>query len=277
VGAFAPHVGRCTVGGGTISATQDIENNAVMPGISLLFATGERPGAAAIAEHARDKGGYSVSLNPAARGSGAQAQGRTACWLELLANGLTFDLVGLAPGPAADGPPRGQAYDLPAEIEFERLEAVALRPGPHLADGETTLPVVRALAALGASLGALPGARAVAWHTARSWCSPGHFSETVLRWIDCGAFPAFSLAAVVPMPDGGMRSEGMALFAGQELRIEPELAEDRVADARLWMRLLHWLYEHGRLSGPEVLRGPDGERLRLEPSPNGRFIRVWKA
>jgi hypothetical protein len=139
------------------------------------------------------------------------------------------------------------------------------------------LPMVRSLASLGAGLAALPRTRAVVWHAARNWCSPGHFSDAVLRWIDDGVFPALSLAALVTMHDGGMRSEGMALFAGQELRIEPELADDSAANTRLGMRLLHWLYEHGRLSGREVLSGPGGERLRLEPSPNGRFVRVWKA
>jgi hypothetical protein len=248
----------------------------MMPAISLLFTTGERPRAAAISEHARQKGGFSVSLEPAARGSGTRWPGEPACWLELVANGLTFDLAGLAPGPAGDEPPSGHTYGLPDGIQSERLEAIALRPGPHLAGGATMLPVVRSLAVLGASLAGLPNARAVIWHAARSWCSPGHFSETVLHWIDGGVFPALGLAALVAMPDGGMRSEGMALFAGQELRIEPELAEDRAAGSRLGVRLLHWLFEHGRLSGPQALTGPNGEKLRLEPSPNGRFVRVWK-
>jgi hypothetical protein len=276
VRAFAPQIVDAAWGGGTISATQDIGTSAVMPAISLLFATGERPSAAAIAKHARTKGGFSVSLDPAAQGSATQGQGTSACWCELVVNGLTFDLVGLAPGPAGGEPPRGHGYDLPAGIDPERLEAIALRPGPHLAGGATMLPAVRSLASLGAGLAALPRARAVVWHAARNWCSPGRFSDAILRWSDDGVFPALGLAALVIMHDGGMRSEGMALFAGQELRIEPELAEDLAANTRLGMRLLHWLYEHGRLSGREVIRGPGGERLRLEPSPNGRFIRVWK-
>ena len=247
-----------------------------MPTVSLLFAPGERPHAPVIVSHARDGGGYSVSLDPKAEEAEPEVGNRDSRWLELLANGLTFDLLGLAPGPAAGAPPSGHVYGLPAEIGSERLEALVLQPGPHLAAAASMLPVVRSLAWLAARLATLPRTRAVVWHPARSWCSPEHFFESVMRWIDGGVFPGFGLAALVPMPDGGMRSEGMALFVGQELRLEPELAEDRAAGARTGLRLLHWLSEHGRLSGPETLTGPDGVALRLEPSANGRFVRVWK-
>lgn len=244
-----------------------------MPAVSLLFAPGERPHSLAIEKHAREGGGFSVSLDPVTGGTAPEGNSR---WLELLANGLTFDLTGLAPGSAASEPPRGHVYALPAGIESERLEAILLQPGPHLAAGATMQPVVRSLAWLAARLAAFPGTRAVVWHPARSWSSPAHFGDTVSRWIAGGVFPGFGLAALVPMSDGGMQSEGMTLFAGQELRLEPELAQDRAAGARIGLRLLHWLSEHGRLSGPEMLIGPDGETLRLEPSANGRFVRVWR-
>lgn len=137
-------------------------------------------------------------------------------------------------------------------------------------------PVVRSLAWLTAILAALPKARAVAWHPARTWCAPQQFRDSVLRWVEGGVFPAFALAALAPTPDGGMQSEGLALFTGQELRLEPELAEDRMASARLGLRLLHLFAEQGRITEPEALTGPEGQRLRIEPSPNGRFVRVWK-
>jgi hypothetical protein len=118
--------------------------------------------------------------------------------------------------------------------------------------------------------------QAVAWHAARSWSGPAHYRESVLRWIDGGVFPGLGLAAFVPMPDGGMQSQGLALFTGQELRLEPDLTEDRAAGAKVGLRLMHWLVEHGRLEGPELLPGPDGLPLRLELSDNGRFVRVWR-
>ena len=138
------------------------------------------------------------------------------------------------------------------------------------------LPVVRSLAWLAARLADLPGARAVAWHPARNWCEAAHFRDSVLRWIEGGVFPGLGLASLVPAPDGGLQSQGLALFTGQELRLEPELAEDRAAGAKIALRLMHWLVEHGRLDAPERLPGPDGQTLRLEPSENARFVRVWR-
>ncbi len=247
-----------------------------MPAASLLFDPVERPQGSALAAHARAGAGFSITLDPAAVDSEAAAGGHAGNWLELLANGLTFDLTGLAPGGAADTPPRGHSYGLPEGTDDYLLEAITLRPGPHLAGGATMLPVVRTLASLAAQLTVLPGARAVAWHPARSWCAADRFCDAVLRWLDGGAFPAFALAALSPTNDGGMQSEGMALFAGQELRLEPDVAEDRAAAAKIGVRLLHWLSEHGRLTGPERINGIEGVVLRLEPSANGRFVRVWK-
>ena len=94
--------------------------------------------------------------------------------------------------------------------------------------------------------------------------------------IEGGVFPGLGLAALVPTPDGGMHSQGLALFTGQELRLEPDLASDRATGAKIGLRLMHWLVEHGRLEAPERIPGPDGEPLRMEPSSNGRFVRVWR-
>jgi hypothetical protein len=196
--------------------------------------------------------------------------------LELLVNGLTFDLTGLAPGSGAAAPPRRHEFRLPADFYEGPLEAVTLQPGPHLVEGATMLPVVRSLAALAARLSALPGVHAVAWHPARSWCAPGHFRDSVTRWLDGGVFPGLGLAALMPTADGAMQSEGLALFTGQELRLEPGVAADPAAAAKLGLRLMHWLVEHGRLAGPETLSGSDGEPFRVDPSPDGRIVRVWR-
>ena len=122
----------------------------------------------------------------------------------MLVNGLTFDLHGLAPGPAADPPPRRHEFGLPADFYEGPLEAVTLQPGPHLAEGARMAPVVRALAGLAAQLSALPGVRAVAWQPALTWCAPQPFRDSVTRWLEGGVFPGLSLAALVAMADGGM-------------------------------------------------------------------------
>ncbi len=224
--------------------------------------------------------GFIVSFDPAADSDSASdtshSVARAVDWLELLANGLTFDLVGLAPGPPAPAPPREHEFGLSRDFAAEQLEAITLRPGPHLASGAAMLPVVRSLAWLAAQLAALPGARAVAWHSARSWCSPTHYRDSVLRWIEGGVFPGLGLAALAPTADGGLQSQGLALFTGQELRLEPELLDDRAAAAKIGLRLMHWMVENGRVEETELVPCPDGQPLRLEPAVNGRIVRVWR-
>ena len=84
------------------------------------------------------------------------------------------------------------------------------------------------------------------------------------------------LTSLAVSPDGGMQSEGLSLFAGQELRIEPELIADMTAGAKIGVRLIDYMVERGRIDAPQKVTGPDGQPLRLEPSANGRFIRVWR-
>jgi hypothetical protein len=50
---------------------------------------------------------------------------------------------------------------------------------------------------------------------------------------------------------------------------------DRAEAGKLAVRLLHWLYEHGRLASLERLPAPGRGMVRLEPSGNGRFVRAW--
>ncbi|MEO0062907.1 MAG: hypothetical protein RLZZ08_1467 [Pseudomonadota bacterium] len=247
--------------------------------VSLLFAPGTRPDLRAIRALAGGAADFVISHDPqgdAADPSGSGTPDATHLWVELLAKGLTFDLSGLATGEAAAPPPCAHLYGVPSEIAASPLEAITLAPGPHLAGGGGMLPVIRTLALLAARLTALPGTIAVAWHPARCWSAPDQFRNQVLRWIDGGVFPGFCLAALAPMVDGGLQTEGLALFTGQELRIEPDAGDDRAADAKIAVRLLHQLVETGRVDAEQRFIGPAGDNLRLEPSANGRFVRVWR-
>jgi hypothetical protein len=138
------------------------------------------------------------------------------------------------------------------------------------------LPVLRTHALLAARLASLPQVQAVAWHTAGSWNSPEHFRSHVMRWIEGGAFPGLGLAALVSKPDGSIASEGLQLFTGQELVLADDLAEDRAVGARVALRLMHWLVDNGALTQREILTGPSGEQLLLEPSSDRRLIKVCK-
>lgn len=241
------------------------------PALSLLFDPAARPDAAAIHQLARQSAEFSVSHDPA-QGGGEQA-GRG--WLELLANGLTYDLNGLPPGNAYAPRQFRHRFDLADSFEPKAFKALSLEPGPHLVGGAAMLPVVRSQAWLATQLCALPGVAAVGWGPARSLCSAAHFTGSVRRWLEGGAFPALGLTALSGTSDGGLHSEGLAFFTGQELRIEPELAADKASAARLGVRLINELVARGKLAQAEQIAGPNGERLTVAPSENGRFVRVW--
>lgn len=236
--------------------------------VSLLFAPGKRPRAQDICALATKAAQFSVSLDPSA--DGGQEEG----WLELLANGLTFDVSGLAPQSPIDVPPTVHAFGLRPGMDIATHQAVLITPGPHLAAGGAMFPVVRTLAMIAAHLVDLEGVDAVAWHPARAVSDATYFQRGVLRWMEGGAFPGLGLSALVPTPEGGLASEGLSLFTGQELRLSPDIAVDRAEGAKIALRLLNWLVENGRIIDPLEFTGPSGETLRLECSDNGTIVDV---
>ena len=76
--------------------------------------------------------------------------------------------------------------------------------------------------------------------------------------------------------DGALQSIGLDFWIGQEIRIEPPLATDRVAATRLGVRLINHLIMVGGLSQAEPMTAPDGRKLVLTPSGNRKFVRVWQ-
>jgi len=256
---------------------QEFGGGADTSAASLLFAPGGRPDAEDVRALAQADSTFGISLEPEQGQPPLAGATHAVRWLELIANGLTYDLEGLTPGVSRSLPPHGYSYGLPAGFPDGPLEAISLRPGPHIAAGGRMLPVVRGTAWLAARLAALPNVRAVAWHPARTWSGPQYFRDSVIRWAEGGAFPGLGLAALAPTPEGGLQSEGLYLFTGQELRLEPRLVADRAVGARLALRLLHWLVEHGKLDTQVRVSGPSGEPLVLGPSANGRFVDAWQA
>lgn len=244
-----------------------------MPGgLVLLFMRGARPDSAAIHTLCQNAGGFSVTHDP---GEGANDHD-PANWLELLCNGLTFDLLGLAGGPPAEPPALRHTFGLDRAM-LDRVEAVTLVAGPHLSGGERMRPVVRSQLALGVRLTALPGLAAVVWTPAQSAMAVTYFVAVTSSWLEGGPFPALGLTAMTTALDGGLQSEGLAFFTGQELRLEPELAEDRVAATKLAVRLANELVEFGEVGERLEMTGLGGEPLVLEPSANRAFVRVRNA
>lgn len=258
-----------------IASAEHIAEDHAFSAVSLLFAPDGRPSVEEVSQLAHETGHFSISHNPAAIHAGSPEE-HGEVWLELLAMGLTFDLRGLAPGNSRALPDAVHRYGLDASFTPENYAVVTLTPGPHLAAGGLMLPVIRCLAWVAAVLTRLPGVVAVAWHPARSFSEPNYFRDSVMRWIDGGAFPGLGLTALSPTPEGGLHSEGLALFTGQELKLCAGLVADKAEGAKIALRLLHWMVEHGTVTEPQLLTGPSGEALRVEPAPAGDVVKVLR-
>jgi len=237
--------------------------------VALMFPPSARPTVEQIGALAAEDGTFIISFDPASAAS-PPFPTDTDRWVELQANGLAFDVSGLALGPPEPVPEGAHRYGLPPGFDDESLEAITLRP--HIASASRMAPVLRRMAGLAAALGGLPNVRAVGWTAARTWSSPAHFRRAVGHWLEGGPFPGLGLTGLARTDNGGLRSDGLALFTGQELRLAPELMQDPRAGARLALRTLHWLVENGRLDIPTQLREPSGGVLALAPTRDRRFV-----
>lgn len=193
-------------------------------------------------------------------------------WLEILANGLTFDLRGLAPAAPAAGCALNHSYGFTDGVPDGPFEAIEIVPGPHIAAGGQLPPVVRTLASLAANLAVNLPAAAVAWHGAETCVEPGFFSRTVLNWLAGGAFPALGLTALVPASDGSVASRGLAAFTGQEFQLAGAPGESPADTLKLAVRVADYLIRRGRLTEPCEIAGS----LSAEPSQFSNLVWVWR-
>lgn len=263
------------------------------PGLYLLFEEGKRPSAATIHAFAAAWEKVSISHDPAGKQSslignpvdvtspnGAMGAGVLPLakqWVELLRDGLTFDLAGLAPGPACAPPVATYVFDWSRDQAACTYEAVRLIPGPHVAGGAGAVPVLRSLVTLARDLALFfEEVAAVVWPPSSSLIGRRFFESTATAWLDGGPFPALGLTAFAQTPDGALATTGLDLWTGQELRIEPALAQDKVAATRLGVRLVNHLVMLGKLSGEERIIAPDGTRLVMRPDPGGQLVRVQR-
>jgi hypothetical protein len=227
-------------------------------GVSFLFAPGERPDTEAWRE-AIDACQARVRL------AREDAAGGSA---ELVMNGLTFEVDGLAPTAKALGEPDG-------EVLTAELDAVRVYPGHHLSGGLGMLPVVRALAALAAEIGTRLPARAVIWHPAATEVEPQAFARATLAWLGGGAFPAHVLTALTLLGDGSVTTRGLAHFTGQEATLRPKSGETDEQALRLAAEIVDHLVQHGPLTQITEMRLA-GEMICFEPARRGDQVWVWR-
>lgn len=257
-------------------------------GIYLLFRDGYRPGSEDIYRFIDQNQGISISFDPVERPKirlvasdgklDREADHGThsdSNWLELLSEGLTFDLSGLKPGPHADIPPIEHRFDFDQALTSKLDHAVNIRPGAHILEAAGTVPVLKGLLRIARDLiQHFEQVEAVVWPYSESVIGRRFFESTVTAYLEGGAFPALGLVAFHETVDGGLQSIGLSHVTGQELRVEPELVSDKLLATRLAVRLINQLVLTGALQRAEEVVAPDGRAIRLEPSNNGRFVRV---
>jgi hypothetical protein len=261
-------------------------------GLFVLFEAGRRPSGSAIHAFAAAWGNVCVSHDPGAHSSpdgnlpnlasndeGGQKKvfPLATQWVELLRDGLTFDLQGLAPGPACEVPAVQHLFDWPTGPDFHQYEAMGVMIGPHLEGAQRSVPVLRSMIALARDLVLFfEEIAAVIWQPSASLIGRRFFESTATAWIDGGPFPALGLTAFKLHEDGALQSVGLGVWTNQEIRIEPPLAQDKVAATRLGVRIINHLVLLGGLAREERIIAPDGTPLLLRPDPDGTIIRVQR-
>jgi len=242
-----------------------------LSGFGLLFPGGSRPDAPAIARLLQSDPQAARAFAIAHRPDPEEG------WLELLSHGLTFELAGLAPAPGGEAPELAHRYGFAPQSALPEGEWLSLTAGRHLSGGRNLQPVVRSMAAILLGLLALDGLLAVAWGPARTVLAPDYARRALGAWLAGGAFPALGLTALVRDESGAMLSEGLGFFTGQELRIDPILAQNPATAGKIAIRLIHSLVDGWKVEAPVEIAGPQGERLGVEPAANGRILQVWRA
>ena len=245
--------------------------------LCLVFAAGHRPTWAEVAAVVDTWPGTSISHGiaqtapgesgssddadladgKAAAGPGGGMNGEEGEWVELVRDGLTFDLTGLAPRPPSTFPLVAHPFDLPRIPDAARFEVVDLALGGHLTGGARMIPVAKGLIALARDfVHRFDHLEAVTWSPARSAMGHRYFESVATAWLDGGPFPAFGLTAFRDNGERGLETEGLSYWVERELQLEPALCQNPVQAKRMAARIVDHLVHAGRLDADERLSGP---------------------
>jgi hypothetical protein len=246
-----------------------LEPQRLKSGVSLLFASGSRPDADAVARALstldESTPGAVISYRP------DPDEG----WLELLTSGLTFELHGLCPAePMTLTMPR---YSFGFDgVALANLESTALVTGPHIFAGRAMVPIVRTITGLAASLALALPVSAICWEPAAIWMAPGYFTRLVVSWLAGGPFPALGLTAIDVDEEGIVRSRGLGFFRGQEIEVSPRIGEPRTDTIKLALRVIDNLIRKGRIERRTQLDSPSDRSIIAEPTADLKLVRVWR-
>lgn len=235
----------------------------------FLFQQGMRPRPDAIETVARASGFTLVASTQ------QPADPKSLQCIEVLRNGLTFDLAGLSPGRPARYPAIPHRHDLPSDLDLARLEGMTLLPGPHLAGGQRTVPSIRVTAALLTELARCPGLVGLSWVPSGAFVSPRWFTQSVTDWMAGGLFPALSLVSLLRQPCGSIISQGLQFIAGRDFRLEftasPNSPTKR-QNLRHAARLADWLVRQDQFDIVDTAAVPGVGVVRFSLNQNGTLV-----
>lgn len=188
-------------------------------------------------------------------------------WVEILRDGLTFDLHGLTGGPAQPLPQHRAAVGLDPSSGAD-AGVLTLAPGPHLAGAQRLLPVIRVAADLLTDLARIGPATAILWLPAKLKVRADLFEKAVRPWLQGGPFPAPAFVALHADATGGLHSEGLNFLIEQEFSLSPVSSDGVMALSRVAIRLIDWLVAHGPISSSTeaVLAGTGAVFLEVQES-----------
>lgn len=231
------------------------------PFAALFYRAGEVPGVDDIIAASQHSGAFAVSHVPPAE------QG----WMELLRDGLTFDLNGLSDGAPIDTPGVDQALGVSLDA-LGGARALVLSPGPHLAGAGRLLPVIRVGVELVLDLARIGSPLAIGWIPARNAIAPSWFQKAAGPWLDGGPFPAMALVSFRHDADGAIGSTGLKFLIGQEFQLSGNGSGGREYLMKVAVRLVDWLVAHGPVSAPSeaVLAGTGA--VFLEAADSTRIV-----
>lgn len=192
--------------------------------------------------------------------------------LELLAGGLTFAMAGLAPGAPVPLPPARHFFGMVDSRDSFPFEAVSLAPVRRVKPGAATVPLAQTMVHAALLLAQASPVRALCWEPAAAWMDAAYFVRAIEGWLGGGAFPALGLTALVRRDDGSVVSDGLSFFIGRELQVEPRGSEHATDTVKVAVRAIDHLVREGKVTRAIGFRGPRGEPLEAEPSPDGKSL-----
>lgn len=193
--------------------------------------------------------------------------------IECMVGGLGFDIAAIGVWNREEHAAIEHCFDVEPDTFFNRA-GLTIVPGPDIANMAHAMPVVRAGAMLVRRIIDFKSPLAIVWRPIGSAMEPGYFRRVVDAWLAGGPFPSLGMVGLRSAPDGGLHSHGLALFTGQELRLDPAIAEAGSEGWALAARLIDRLVESDAVQSPLELSGEGGRTIRLAPSANGRFVVV---